>query len=62
MKGLVSKLDEYIQSVDLEEISDRRFCALLELYTEMIKKEPEVETVNEDLKAFLTAIENSVNE
>ena len=62
MKGLVSKLDEYIQSVDLEEISDRRFCALLELYTEIVKKEPAVQEENEDLTAFLNAIENSVNE
>jgi len=62
MRGLVQKLEEYIQSVDLEEISDRRFCSLLELYTEIIKKEPDIQEENEDLTAFLKAIENSVNE
>ena len=60
MKSLIRKLDAYIDAVDLEEISDRRFVALLGLYTEIVKNQ-EVDSDNPDIKAFIEAIETSIN-
>jgi len=60
MKELIHKLDAYIKVVDLEEISDRRFCALLGLYTEMVRSQ-DLDEDNADIKAFIDAVESSIS-
>ena len=64
MKSLIDKLDAYMKQVDLEEISDRRFTSIMNLYTEIVKSQNkiEVDNTNDDIKAFIDAIENSINE
>ena len=63
MRSLIDKLDAYMQVVDLEEISDRRFTAILTLYTEIVKSNQKLDDSeqSEDIKAFIDAIENSIN-
>lgn len=63
MRSLIDKLDAYMKIIDLEEISDRRFTAILTLYTEIVKQNSKLEDSeqSEDIKAFIDAIENSIN-
>ena len=61
MKSLIKKIEDYIESVDLTDISDRRFVALLNLYTEAMKYQDIDDVENPDIKAFIEAIEDSIN-
>lgn len=63
MKEFISRVEEYLQTVSLEDISDRRFVAILDIYKLMQKEEKEEieeerDVVIEELLSFMDSLED----
>ena len=60
MKNFINKIEDYLQNVSLEEISDRRFVAILDIYKHIQKQEDEEvgEVRDDELLSFLDSLED----